>query len=198
MANKRPLVIGTGVPQQFDGTADTLDVNGAMIVTGASDFGGATSLEVPNGAGGTTVDATGEVCIDSTSKTLNFYDGAAEKSLCPELSKAISVEDPTSAEDISMFFTNRAITITEMRAVLVGSATPSVTWTIRHHATDRSNAGNAVVTGGTTTTSTTSGSDVTSFNDATIPADSFVWLETTAKSGTVDELHVSILYTVDP
>jgi hypothetical protein len=84
-----------------------------------------------------------------------------------------------------------------MRAVLIGSATPSVTWTIRHHATDRSNAGNEVVTGGTTTTSVTTGSDVTAFNDATIPLDSFIWLETTAKSGSVNELHVTIIYTVD-
>jgi Tfp pilus assembly protein FimT len=84
-----------------------------------------------------------------------------------------------------------------MRAVLIGSNTPSVTWTIRHHATDRSNAGNQVVTGGTTTTSTTSGSDVVAFDDETIPADSFIWLETTAQSGTVDELSVTIVYTVD-
>jgi hypothetical protein len=81
--------------------------------------------------------------------------------------------------------------------VLIGAATPSVTWTIRHHATDRSAAGNEVVTGGTTTTSTTSGSDVVAFNDATIPADSFIWLETTAQSGTVTELHITIAYTVD-
>ena len=114
-----------------------------------------------------------------------------------EWSKSISVEDPTSSEDITLFFTSRAITITEIRAVLLGSSTPSVTWTIRHHATDRSNAGNEVVTSGTTTTSTTSGSDVTAFNDATIPADSFVWLETTAQSGTVDELHITIIGTYD-
>jgi len=83
-----------------------------------------------------------------------------------------------------------------MRAVIIGTATPSVTWTIRHHATDRSNAGNEVVTGGTTTTSQTSGSDVSSFNDATIPANSFVWLETTA-STTTTQLAVTIFYTVD-
>ena len=74
---------------------------------------------------------------------------------------------------------------------------PSVTWTVRHHATDRNNAGIEVVTAGTTTTSTTAGSDVTAFNDATIPADSFVWLETTAKSGTVTEIHITIIYTED-
>ena len=110
---------------------------------------------------------------------------------------SITVETPTATEDITIFFTNKAITISEMRAVLIGSSTPSVTWTIRHHATDRSNAGNEVVTSGTTTTSTTSGSDVTSFNDATIPSDSFVWLETTAQSGTVTELNVTLVFTED-
>jgi len=37
----------------------------------------------------------------------------------------------------------------------------------------------------------------TTFNDATIVADSFVWLETTAKTGTVDELAITIVYTED-
>ena len=110
--------------------------------------------------------------------------------------KSITVEDPTGSEDISMFFTNAAITITEMRAVLVGSSTPSVTWTIRH-GSDRSATGAEVVTSGTTTTSTTTGSDVTSFNDATIPADSFVWLETSAQSGTVDSINISLIFNYD-
>jgi len=112
------------------------------------------------------------------------------------LSKTITIEKPSSSEDLSMFFTNLAITITEMRAVLRGSSTPSVTWTVRH-GTDRSAAGAQVVTGGTTTTSITTGSDVTAFDDATVVADSFVWLETTAKSGTVNELTVTIVYTED-
>lgn len=110
-------------------------------------------------------------------------------------SKAITIEAPTASEDLSMFFTERAITITEMRAVIRGT-TPSLTWTIRH-ATDRSAAGTEVVTGGTTTTSQTTGDDVTSFDDATIPADSFVWLETTARTPVVDEMSVTIVYGID-
>lgn len=109
--------------------------------------------------------------------------------------KGITVLSPTNAEDDSMFFTDVAITITKLVAICTGT-TPSVTWTIRHH-TDRSNAGNEVVTSGTTTTSTTTGSVVTSFNDATIPADSYVWLETTATSGTVDSFSVTAKYTYD-
>ena len=111
-------------------------------------------------------------------------------------SESATIEDPSASEDISWFFTNQAITLTEIRAVLTGSSTPSVTWTIRH-STDRSATGNEVVTSGTTTTSTTSGSDVTAFNDATIPADSFVWIETTAQSGTVTSIHFTTYFTVD-
>lgn len=112
------------------------------------------------------------------------------------LTKSITIESPTSSEDISMFYTPVAITVTEMVAVLVGSSTPSVTWTVRH-STDRSAVGNEVVTSGTTTTSTTTGSVVTSFNDATIPADSFVWVETSASSGTVNSIQISLEYTED-
>lgn len=111
--------------------------------------------------------------------------------------KSITVESPTATEDLTLFFTDDAITITQLNAVLPnGTATPSVTYTIRH-STDRSAAGNEVVTSGSTVTSVTTGAEVTSFNDATIPAGSWVWMETTAQSGTVPALHVSIEYTRD-
>jgi hypothetical protein len=110
-------------------------------------------------------------------------------------SKAITIESPTSSEDITLFFTDDAITITQLNAVCVGS-TPSVTYTIRH-GSDRSATGNEVVTSGSTTTSTTMGDEVTSFNDATIAAGSWVWLETTAQSGTVGTVNITIEYTRD-
>lgn len=109
-------------------------------------------------------------------------------------SKSITIVNPTSSEDISMFFTNDAITIKEIRAVLIGSATPSVTWTVRH-GTDRDATGAEAVTGGTVTTSITTGSDVISFDDATIDVDSFVWVETTDQSGTVTEIAITVVYT---
>ena len=128
---------------------------------------------------------------------LAYFDDIATQAKAIKKSFSITVEDPAADEDITIAFTEKAITITEMRAVLIGSGSQSVTWTIRHHATDRTNAGIEVVTGGTATTGLTSGSDVTAFNDATIPADSFIWLETTAMVATVTELHITIVYTVD-
>ena len=62
-----------------------------------------------------------------------------------------------------------------------GGGSQTCTWDIDHN-TDRSAAGNEVVTSGTTTTSETTGDVVTSFNDATIPAASWVWLEISAET----------------
>lgn len=110
-------------------------------------------------------------------------------------SKPVTIVSPTSSEDVSMFFTTRALTIKKMLAVTRGTS-PSLTWTIRH-GIDRSATGAEVVTGGTTTT-TESGESITTFNDPTIIANSYVWLESTAESGTTNEFHTTIIYTVDP
>lgn len=142
-------------------------------------------------AGATAIINAMSAALDGVSATVFDSSGGWEIE-----TKAITIESPTSTEDISMFFTDVAITVEKMTAVLRGSATPSVTWTIRH-GSDRSAAGTEVVTGGTATTNTTTGDTVTSFNDATIPANSFVWLETTAQSGTVNEINITIKYGLD-
>ena len=183
-------------------TGDSLSVDDDFLLnngdtgTGVFDFGGATSFEVPNGAGGTTVNATGEITVDSTSGTLNFYDGAAEQALTPLKRVSITIEDPTNSEDIGLIRTDFAITVTRETCVVVGSSTPSVTITLRH-GTDRSGTGAELNTSGNAITSTTTGNEDTTFNDATIVADSFLWIETTAQSGTVDEITCTWEYTAD-
>lgn len=108
-------------------------------------------------------------------------------------SKSLTIESPTSSEDLTLFFTDEAITITEIRVVVRGT-TPSVTWQVKH-SDDRSASGTQIKS--QTTTSTTTGDSVTSFDDDTVPADSFVWFETSATSGTNDEIHITVFYTID-
>jgi hypothetical protein len=111
--------------------------------------------------------------------------------------KAISFVEasPTTSVDKTLFFTPVAITVTKLATVVRGS-TPSCTVDIRH-STDRSAAGNALIATPAATTSESTGSVVTSFDDATIPADSWVWLEIDATSGTVDEVAGVIVFTQD-
>jgi len=55
-----------------DGEVAGGDINNVL------DLGGKTSFEVPNTAGDVTVDAAGEIAVDSTNKQFVVYDGAAE------------------------------------------------------------------------------------------------------------------------
>jgi hypothetical protein len=111
-------------------------------------------------------------------------------------SKSINIEDPLNTEDISFHFTDVPITVTKLRAILTGSSTPSVTWTVRH-GTDRDAAGSEVVTGGTVTTDITTGSDVIIFDDPSIVANSHLWIETTSINGTVDSIIITLFYDED-
>jgi len=111
------------------------------------------------------------------------------------LVNAVAVDNPTTAVDKTIFFTTKAITIGQMTAVVRGTS-PSVTFRVMH-SSNRSAAGNAVVTAGNVAANQTTGSVVTIFDDATILAGSWVWLEVTAVSGTVEEFALSINHTED-
>jgi len=150
-------------------------------------------MEIPHGAT-IAIDYAGALGIDTTRDTLNFYTDA-EFVLTPISHKSITLETPTSSENVSMFYTDEAITITKIVCIMVGSS-PSVDWNIEH-GTDRT-SGTDVLAADDTTTSTTTGDVITSFSDATIVADSFVWLTTSATSGTVTNANWTIFYKQDP
>lgn len=112
----------------------------------------------------------------------------------PSLSKAILIEEPTATEDLTLFYTNVAITIQEIRAVSTGT-TPSTTYQIKTSSLDRGGAGTNVTSSGTTTS--TSLGDTASVTTAAVPSGSWVWLESTAASGTNVTLSINIRYTED-
>jgi len=117
----------------------------------------------------------------------------SNSSINAERSKGMTVETPGGAEDISMFYSDKDLTIDKIVCILTGT-TPSVTWGINHGA-DRSGAGTSVVTG--TTADLTSGSTITAFADATVPSNSHIWFVTTATSGTIDSLNIMVKYKQD-
>lgn len=121
---------------------------------------------------------------------LNVEDGA---DLNDQQTKSLTIELPSAAEDLTIFYTPVAITVTEVVS-LVMSAT-SVTWRVRHDP-DRSAAGN-LLANLATETSTTTGTVSTTFLDQTIPGGSFVWFETTAVVGTPSQFFLSIQFTED-
>lgn len=106
---------------------------------------------------------------------------------------AIDVYNPTNAEKHMFYRTTVALTVTRLFAVLQGSSSPSVTYSVRY-GSDLSGSGTEIVSGGSTVTSTTTGTSVTSFTNTVIPADSLIWMTTSAQSGTVTELHITVTF----
>lgn len=178
--------------------SNLVDKSSAESITGSWDFGGATDLELPNGAGGHAVlDTAGQVTIDTTSKTLNLHDGSNEVVLDPLLSYSTVVTNPTTSTDQTIAYTDKAITITQMNVVVRDDGGGSQTCTPDvHHSTDRSAAGNALITSPSAVTSQSTGSEITTFNDATIPASSWIWLEIDAETNCA-EVAVTLFYRID-
>ncbi len=112
----------------------------------------------------------------------------------PTLTRNLNLESPTAAENKGIFYTPVAITITQVRAVSVGT-TPSVTYNIAF-GSDRT-SGTNVFTAGQTTTSTTTGDVASGVNDNTIPAGSYIWLTTAAAATPPTEILFTITYTED-
>lgn len=104
--------------------------------------------------------------------------------------KGATIQAPTSAEDDTLFFTNDALTITQVNAVVRGTS-PSITWNLFKDS-DRSASGTKVWNTAKTTTSQSTGDQFTSFDSTSIPAGSWFWFETSAASGTVNEINVTI------
>lgn len=105
------------------------------------------------------------------------------------VSKSISLEFPGSAENAHIFRVIEPMRLLGARAVLVGSASPSVTFTVKS-GTDRSSLG-VTHTTSAAVTNTTVGTNL-AVSTATIPAGSWVCLVSTAQSGTVSELDLSL------
>jgi hypothetical protein len=110
---------------------------------------------------------------------------------------SITIENPTGAEEINLGHVFADITVTEVQAVVAGTGGPSVTIDPQHR--DQADIPeNDILSSPTAITNTGDGQNLTSFDDPSVPADSWMIMITTAIGGaTVTALTVTIKYTVD-
>jgi hypothetical protein len=139
--------------------------------------------------------SNGDIWYNSTSNKFRIRENAVSKPIVPELSKNLTLFNPGASENVTIFYTDVAITITKVVDAIQGT-TPSITYQINHAATRDSGSPNTVFSAGRTLTST-SGSSTTTFNDATIPDGSWVWFTTSAASGTRTDTAITIIYNND-
>lgn len=110
-------------------TGDDLDVdddyllNNGDIGTGVYDFGGATSVEIPNGSAVYT-NTTGNIAIDTSSGQLRYGNGSATSTLVGDFDKSFYIASTTTDKDYNKFNTasttfelwnpKRAVTLTDL------------------------------------------------------------------------------------
>lgn len=107
---------------------------------------------------------------------------------------SLTVEDPTSSEDRTIVRVVYPLTVSDITCVLTSGTSVTIN---PKHGVDRSGSGTAFLSSATAITSTTTGDSLTSFASATVAAGSYVWLETTAASGSPGELNCVFSYTFD-
>lgn len=120
------------------------------------------------------------------------------------LSKTINLINATTTDSAYKFgfFTDTALTITKVSAVISPTSTPADTvgmdFNLIHDTTLVDATGNNVFTASQNCQSTTTPIIYTTFADATVPANSHIWLAPTAASSTqIDNFIVTVFYTKD-
>jgi len=111
----------------------------------------------------------------------------------PSGPKSVTIVYPTASEDVTLFYTESQLTISRISSVFIGTGGSTVDFTIRYDS-DRTSTGTEVITGGITCSSSTTSNNETVFNNATIPANNFIWLETSSITGSVQEFHITLTF----
>jgi len=173
-------------------SAAGLSTLGAITATGVVDFGGATSFEVPNGAGGTIVDAAGEVTVDTTSDSFHFY-GSADKVIKAKKCFAYIYEAPTAKDEWGRKLFDDPFTITQVWATASGSN--AVGWNMNHG--PRGAITTALFSGNHSASSAVDGY-YTSFADATLSDGEYLQLVITSASATIEEFDINLCGFYDP
>ncbi len=187
-------------------TDDDLDVdddflfNDGDVGTGVYDFGGADSFEIPNASGGPTVDAAGEIGVDtsSTRPSINFHDGAAERSLPSTKPWSIALESPSDDDNILFIRVPYAVTITALHCI-VDPADSGESVVIIVQERDATGDNPTGVDGATAITCDNDGAvDDGSLSNAAIDSGDWMSLDIGTVSGTVSWLIVSVYWEATP
>jgi len=151
------------------------------------------SLRIPQGTG-PTVDAAGELAIDTTSDQLVFY-GGAKRVVTYKRNKTVTLESPADADNFNLFKAPYAITITDIECI-VDPADSSESAVIDVQERDAT-ADNPATVDATITCDNDGAADDGSLTNGTIDSGDWVSLDIGTVTGTVTQVTVTISYTVD-
>lgn len=145
-------------------------------------------------AAGLTPAAAGQMGVDTTAAMMVFYDGVAAQKLNPIESKALLISNSSgiaTASGQTLFKFKSAATITQVSAVVTGT-TPNISIQLGY-GTNITSLTN-IFSSAQAITNTTTGQDLTSFSASTPGAGAWLSLTTSALSGTVTTLCITVYF----
>lgn len=180
--------IGSGEILDATIAGSDLASNIAITSTGVQDYGGASSFEIPNGAG-PTVDAAGEVAVDTTDDQLIFY-GGAKRVIPYRQTKCIVVENLVAGDDnVPVFVFDKAATLAETSCYTTSTTIPSYTL--------EDNSGNAVTGSGTCVNSTSTATWTATTSGNTFVAGETLRFDTGTAADAATWTTICVAYTED-
>lgn len=179
---------GTGANQVSIADLSGNQISGAVVW----DLGGATSLEIPNAAAGT-VDATGEVTLDTTDDQIVFFGASAAKVITSNKQMSLTVESPSNLDAFLFIKMQDGATITNINGIVdPGGSGESAVFDVQ----ECSSTGASCATVDATITADNDGAaDDGSFSNGSIDAADWMLLDVGAITGTVSWLTVTINFT---
>lgn len=181
-----PTPTGPNDPMRKQDVEDTLD--NVYELYQKRYLGAFSSDPVADNDGGTLV--AGAVYYNLVENGLKYYTGSAWYLSGIIDPKAITILNPTGSDNVTLFYSTQSVVISSIVSLVRGTS-PSITFEVLWDSS-RTGSGTSAVEGGITVTNTTTGLVTTSLSHTTIPANRFVWVRTTASSGTVTEFSVTV------
>jgi hypothetical protein len=96
------------------------------IYSGVHDFGGATSLEIPNNTTAS-VTADGQISVDTTDKQFKFYSNGATQVLSPKINRTVIVDNVVSGDKFYIDYPLDAITVTNVKCIVTSGTSIAIT-----------------------------------------------------------------------
>lgn|SRR3990167_2283637 len=179
---------GTGAAQVSIADLSGNQISGALVW----DFGGASSIEIVNGTG-PTVDAAGEIAIDTTADQFIYY-GTAKRVISPTSTIAFALDTPAATDYVTMFKAPYALTITDIHCITDPSDSGE---SVSIEILEGNSTGDSTTTVDAAITCDSDGAeDDGTLTNGAIDAGDWIVLELGTVTGTVSVLSGSVYFTV--
>lgn len=183
---------GTSGSSGSSGSSGTSGVNGTSGTSGVSGVSGTSGSSGSSGSSGISISgASGLSGTSGTSGVTGPSGSTGPSGLSQGLCTAMSIQYPTAAENITLFFTNTGITITRIDDVINGVSPASISWNLNFANARNSNFPTGIFSTGRMTNSL-SGVSATSFTNPNIPANSWIWFQSSGIQSGITEFSLTV------